>query len=207
MDGLDEVCDVVARNRDRADATARLTPEALEAGNHAGLWTLVAPRESGGHELSLPELLAVVERVGAADPTVAWHAVNSGSTGMAAAWLPEDERRAVFGERAPFGFAGSATGARAKPVEGGYWLEGSWPFMTGAADARWSTVVAMVVDGDGERPPGRPDIRRFVVPMTDLEIHDTWGAASSMRGTGSQAVSTPGVSSRGAARSTPRTRC
>ena len=70
----------------------------------------------------------------------------------------------------------------------GYRIEGSWPFMTGAADARWATATVAIT------PPGAPsevppDIRRIVVPMASLEVHDTWAVASGMRGTGSHAVS------------------
>src|SRR5690606_26796432 len=71
-------------------------------------------------------------------------------------------------------------------------LEGSWPFMTGAADATWCTVAARVVGA--ERSPDQPaDVRFLVVPVDQLEVSDNWSGATGMRGTGSHAVQADGV--------------
>ena len=70
MDGLDEACEVIARNRDVADAMARLAPDVLEAGAKAGLWLLAAPREVGGH--NYPYTSCWLSLSGWARPTPRW---------------------------------------------------------------------------------------------------------------------------------------
>ena len=67
--GLEELCATLVANRSQADATARMTPEVRRAATAAGMWTLVAPHEVGGSELSLPRLAALFEQLGRADPT------------------------------------------------------------------------------------------------------------------------------------------
>ena len=190
IEELDAVCDVIVRNREIAEDTARLAPEVRQAAGAAGLWVLAAPKEVGGLELALPDLVTVFERLGEADATVAWHASNSSLTGHASARLPADERAAVYAELdAPYGFAAAVTGTMTATRDGdGYRIEGTWPFMTGAADARWATAsVAITPPGAPSGAP--PEVRRIVVPMASLEVHETWAAASGMRGTGSHAVS------------------
>lgn len=195
IDGLDGICEIAARNRDVADDTAQLAPEVRAAGGAVGLWTLAAPREVGGHELAFPELLTVFERLGGADPSVAWHAVNSIPTRVLAAQLDGSVADRIFADTdLPFGDAGAAAaGVTAEVVDGGYRLEGHYPFMTGARDSAWATAVATAVDPEVDGSGGPPDLRRLAVPLSDLEIHDTWNAASGMRGTGSHAVSARNV--------------
>lgn len=121
MDGLDELCAVIERNRWVAEDTARLAPEVREAAGEAGLWLLAAPEEVGGLELSLLEQATVLAAVAAADPTAAWHAVNSLGIGMVAAALDESVCREIFAPTdRPFGYSGIFTQARACPTGDGY---------------------------------------------------------------------------------------
>lgn len=193
IDGLDALCDTIGRHRDEAEASARLSPAVREAAGAAGLWALSAPKEVGGLELPLPDQLVVYERLGRADPSVGWHGANSTPAGLVAARLDDADRRLVF-ERTdrPFAYAGAVTaGVVARPDGDGFRLDGTWPFMTGAADAGWAVVGVMVCGADGPIQP--PDVRRCVVPLAELEVHDNWRDASAMRGTGSQSVSARGV--------------
>ncbi|MEZ5232668.1 MAG: acyl-CoA dehydrogenase family protein [Acidimicrobiia bacterium] len=184
-----QLWDTIRRNRELAEERARLAPEVGEAAGRAGLWSLTAPKECGGAELPLPTLLTWFERLGEADPTVGWHAVNSIPTGLVSARLGERERAAVLARLdRPFGYAGAlAAGVAMVPDDGGFRLRGTWPFMTGAADASWATATVMVTDADG-RPAAPRDVRRIVFPLADAEVGETWQAASGMRGTGSHAV-------------------
>lgn len=51
-----------------------MAPEVLAAAGDAGMFRLVAPREVGGWELSVPELFAVMSELAYGDASVAWHA-------------------------------------------------------------------------------------------------------------------------------------
>lgn len=191
---LDELCSLIAEHRDVAEDTAKLDPAVVEAAGKAGLWVAGAPKEVGGLELGLAELLALCERIGEADASVAWHIVNSGGAGHAAAFVPDSIRRQVFASTLhPFGFSGAvAAGIKVARDTGGFRLAGTWPFMTGVLDADWAcvTVVMPAEQGEDGQPP---DVRRVFMPLGACEVHRTWDNATSMRGTGSHAVTADGV--------------
>jgi alkylation response protein AidB-like acyl-CoA dehydrogenase len=185
---LDDVCKILASNRVQADETARMTPEVRRAATEAGLWLLVAPREVGGGEVSLPELAAVFELLGYADPAFCWIAMNSTITELMGAFLPPDITEQVLaGADGPFGLSGAATDMDAARVDGGWRVDARFRFMTGSADARWCTAFGL----DGSAPEA--GMFAFVMPMSDLSVTDNWIDASAMRGTGSNAVVGKGV--------------
>ncbi|MFN0027108.1 MAG: hypothetical protein ACKV2O_07990 [Acidimicrobiales bacterium] len=114
--------------------------------------------------------------------------MNSIVTGVIAAKLSEHARKPVFANvDAPYGFGGALTYSKGRPVDGGWQLEGDWRFMTSSADARWCTIYTL-----GVLRSDRPELLAMVLPMDELEVSDSWLDASSMRGSGSNAVRTPG---------------
>ena len=180
---LDAVCQVLVSNRVRADEAARMTPEVRRAATEAGLWLLVAPREVGGSELSLPELAAVFERLGEADLTFCWAAMNSTFTEFMGAFLaPDVAAQVLAGADGPFGVSNTPNQIQVTRVDGGWHVDGRFPFMTGADDARWCTALGL----DANAPEA--GIYTFVMPMTQLTLTETWVDATAMRGTGSNAV-------------------
>lgn len=81
---------------------------------------------------------------------------------------------------APFGLA--------KPVEGGFLLSGDWPYSTGTDFCRWVILGGIVTDPEGNRPPGPPDMRHFMLPRGDYEIVDHSWNVMGLKGTGSKNV-------------------
>jgi alkylation response protein AidB-like acyl-CoA dehydrogenase len=185
----------IAEHRVWASENARMAPAVVEATRKAGLYTLLAPREMGGADATFPEIMEVLLELGYADPTVGWHVVNSTMLIAALVSVAEDLRGPIFDDPpGPYGFAGSPNDAKATPVDGGFRLTGTWPFMTGSMDAPWSLLRGFVAEGDGLRQYNdKPAVYRFILPASDYEIHRTWGAASAMRGTGSHGVSADDV--------------
>jgi alkylation response protein AidB-like acyl-CoA dehydrogenase len=179
----------IGASRAWADEHSRMAPEVVEALRDAGLFTMTAPREVGGAEVSFPEGIAVFEELGYADPTAAWHVANSACMCSAAAGLEADARDPIFAaEPGPFGFGG-VTSVHGEPVEGGYRVSGRAPFMTGVNDAPWALFHGDVqVNGEVQELDGVPDKRQFILPASDFAIESTWGAARAMRGTGSDAA-------------------
>src|SRR5215204_4588181 len=173
---------------------ARLTKEVVTAVGQAGLFRLYAPREVGGLEVPPLVMLTVLEVVSAADPAVGWYVLNSAPACLAAAYLPEAARTALFAETdRHFGFSAMPVG-RAIPEDGGYRVSGQWPLVTGCEDAKWCVLGGQVMDGNTPRQVnGLPDGRLFFIPTTALTIAPTWQEAAAMRGTSSNAVSVQDV--------------
>jgi alkylation response protein AidB-like acyl-CoA dehydrogenase len=185
---LDGLCKTLAASRAEAEDSARMIPEVRRAATEAGLWLLVAPREVGGGELSLPELAAAFERLGEADPAFAWSVMNSTTTEFLGGFLPAEVAKEVLaGADGPFGLSGAPTDMEATRVDGGWRVDARFRFMTGSADARWCTSFGL----DPDAPEA--GMYAFVLPMSDLTVSDNWVEASAMRGTGSNAVGGQGV--------------
>jgi alkylation response protein AidB-like acyl-CoA dehydrogenase len=175
---------LIDRCRDEADASARMAPEVVVAAHEAGVFRLFAPADCGAPLVTFPEIMQIFEDLGWADPTVAWHAGNSAAIAFVAASLPDDVRRAPFdGTVGPFGFS-VVQGGTLTPADGGYVLAGRWPFLTGALDAPWAAINAVVQSEDPV-----PDVRLCLVPRQSWTVEHTWQDAVAMRGTGSHAIS------------------
>jgi len=185
---LDQACAVIERDRADAERESRMTSAVREAATAANLWALAAPREVGGEEQTLVELAKTFERLGHADPAFSWIAMNSLTLAHTSAKLPAAVRDEVYSTRdAPYGLSGAVTYTTARRVDGGLRIDGDWRFVTGSADARWMIANTFI---DGETELG---VHSIVIPMTDTVVSETWRDASSMRGTGSNAVSASDV--------------
>jgi alkylation response protein AidB-like acyl-CoA dehydrogenase len=75
----------------------------------------------------------------------------------------------------------------AEPVDGGYVLNGRWPFSSGADHCEWDFLGALVGDGKG-KPATPPAVLHVILPRSDYEIiDDTWDVIG-LSGTGSKDV-------------------
>jgi 3-hydroxy-9,10-secoandrosta-1,3,5(10)-triene-9,17-dione monooxygenase len=74
---------------------------------------------------------------------------------------------------------------RASKVDGGYVLNGRWPFSSGVESCDWN-MLASVVSTDDEADG--IEYRIFLLNKSDYKINDTWRAAG-LSGTGSNDVS------------------
>ena len=180
---------LIPRLRDRAVRTEELRglPPETECDLHdAGLFRIVQPKRVGGAELDYVALVDCAEMLGRADASVAWNLANLASHHW---MLGMFDRRAqdIVWEKDPNTLIASSfifPAGRAKKVDGGYRLRGSWPFSSGVASCEWN-MLASVVSSDDEADG--IEYRIFLVHRNDYRILDTWNAAG-LRGTGSNDV-------------------
>jgi 3-hydroxy-9,10-secoandrosta-1,3,5(10)-triene-9,17-dione monooxygenase len=195
-DGDRALADMVARARallprlrDRAMRTEELRglpPETERDLHDAGLFRIVQPRRVGGSELDYVALVDCAEMLGRADASVAWNLANLASHHWMLAMFDKRAQDAVW-EKDPNVLIASSfifPAGRAKKVDGGYRLRGSWPFSSGVASCDWN-MLASVVSSDDEADG--IEYRIFLVHKNDYGILDTWNAAG-LRGTGSNDV-------------------
>src|SRR3954452_4436477 len=191
--------DVVAAARDLAsDARARapetererrLADGLVEAMADAGLFRLCVPQYAGGVEASAAELVACCEEIARGDGAPAWCIATLGTTGLLAGFFPEESAREVYAS--PRSIAGGvvAPRGRAVAVEGGYRVNGRWPFASGCRHADWLLGGCVVEDGGEVRmlANGMPDATLMMARAGEVVIHDTWHV-SGLRGTGSHDI-------------------
>jgi 3-hydroxy-9,10-secoandrosta-1,3,5(10)-triene-9,17-dione monooxygenase len=180
---------LIPQLRDRAARTEelrRLPPETECDLHEAGLFRIVQPKRVGGSELDYVALVDCAEQLGKADASVAWNFANLASHHWMLAMFDRRAQDLVWGQDPNALIASSFIfpAGRARKVDGGYRLRGSWPFSSGVASCEWN-MLGSVVDSDDEADG--IEYRIFLLPKRDYRILDTWNAAG-LRGTGSNDV-------------------
>jgi len=180
---------LIPQLRDRAAKTEelrRLPPETERDLHDAGLFRIVQPKRVGGSELDYVSLVDCADMLGRADASVAWNFANLASHHWMLGMFDQRAQDEVWGRDVNALVASSFIfpAGRARKVEGGYRLRGSWPFSSGVASCDWN-MLASVVSSDDEADG--IEYRIFLVHKSDYVITDTWNAAG-LRGTGSNDV-------------------
>ena len=131
---------IITAGATEAEQLRTLPPATIDALWHSGLMHWMNPREAGGQEPSLVEMLETWLELSRQDATVGWIGIaNFPSAAFAAAFLDDDGFKEVFtdndnritmgGQFAPNGMA--------EVVEGGYQLSGAWSFGSGTGHSQY----------------------------------------------------------------------
>lgn len=173
-----------------ADRAGRFPDDVIDAVADAGLFRLWIPRAYGGDEVAVPDALQVFEAASRIDGAAGWLVTIGTGGGLFGAQMEDETAREVFApQRALIAGSGSPSGV-AVPVEGGYRVEGTWRYASGAHHATWFTANCIVKDGN--EGSSTPTVRAMTFPATDVEVLDTW-RVSGMRATGSHDIRVPKV--------------
>lgn len=175
------------RNRAaRTEELRRLPPQTERDLHDAGLFRIVQPKRVGGSELDYVALVDCADALGQADASVAWNFANLASHHWMLGMFDPRAQAAVWDKDADTLIASSFIFAagRARKVDGGYVLNGHWPFSSGVESCDWN-MLASVVSSDDEADG--IEYRIFLLNRRDYKINDTWNATG-LCGTGSNDV-------------------
>lgn len=155
---------VLDRAAAAADASAAIDRSTLDLIHRCGWLRLLAPRDAGGGEAPLPQVVRLEESLAQVDGSVAWFVTLCAGAGWFAGFLPRELGRDVM--RTPgVCLAGSgAVGGEAVREGEGWRIRGTWAHATGAPHATHFTLNAQAEGG----------VRSFLVPARDVQVQDTW---------------------------------
>jgi len=175
---------ILEANAEETDRLRRLADANVQALRETGLCRLMVPRRIGGYETDIRTYIAVIAELGQGCGSTAWTA----SLLNVCAWLtglfPERAQKDVWGTNVDAWVAGSlAPRGDARAVEGGWIVNGRWPWASGCLHAQWAACGIHMNDERGEMA----NLGLSLLPMTDLAIEDTWHMAG-MKGTGSNTI-------------------
>jgi 3-hydroxy-9,10-secoandrosta-1,3,5(10)-triene-9,17-dione monooxygenase len=180
---------LVPHLRDRASKTEdmrRLPTETERDLHEAGLFRILQPKRVGGSEFDYVALVDCADAIGQADASAAWNFANLSSHHWMLAMFDKRAQDLVWNKDVNALIASSFIfpAGRARKVDGGYVLSGSWPFSSGVDSSEWN-MLASVVSSDDEADG--IEYRVFLLNKSDYTIRDTWNATG-LRGTGSNDV-------------------
>jgi 3-hydroxy-9,10-secoandrosta-1,3,5(10)-triene-9,17-dione monooxygenase len=170
----------------RTEELRRLPPETERDLHQSGLFRVVQPKRVGGSEFDYVALVDCADRLGRGDASVAWNFANLSSHHWMLGMFDKRAQDLVWNANPDVLIASSFifSAGRARKVDGGYALSGSWPFSSGVDSAEWN-MLASVVSSDDEADG--IEYRIFLLPKAEYRIVDKWNATG-LRGTGSNDV-------------------
>lgn len=178
--------DTFSQGAPLADELGRIPVESARALKESGIIRMFQPREFGGTESHPVDFFRALFEVGRRCGSSGWvagvvgvhpHGLALGDQRMQEDVWGTDHDTWVASPYAPMG--------RARPVEGGYILNGRWPFSSGTDYCTWAVIGGLILDGEGQvRQPARP--HHFVLPLGDYEIIDSSWDVMGLKGTGSK---------------------
>jgi 3-hydroxy-9,10-secoandrosta-1,3,5(10)-triene-9,17-dione monooxygenase len=168
-------------DQDAADARGIYSPAIHEQMLRDRLYDITTPRAYGGMQLPLPVLMAVIIEIATGNPGSGWgFALAAQHTTTLAAHWPEEVQRDVLGRGpflAPHQFAWPGD---VRAVDGGYVVDGDYPFSSGAPYSTHVMISAPVRDSSARIT--------LVVPRAGYEILDDWHGSFGMKASGSNTV-------------------
>ena len=178
---------------EEAQQNRRLSNTVVEALHDSGLMRMCLPKEFGGEEVDPWTTVETIEAISYADGSTGWNfMIGSETNGLACGSMPKWQAEEIFGgtpnPRVIFCGAAGPPGT-AEQVDGGWKVNGQWAFVSGSHQCDWFFGTTIVMQ-DGKpmmMTETMPAIRMFLMPMSDVEILDTWDVAG-MRGSGSHDV-------------------
>jgi 3-hydroxy-9,10-secoandrosta-1,3,5(10)-triene-9,17-dione monooxygenase len=168
-----------------AEHRRRQSDEIVKAYVDAGLIRILLPKRWGGYELPFDTFVDSVLEIAKVDGSAGWcYSLFLGHVWFLALF-PEQAQHDVWSEN-PDALLATSFIPAAKPVrvDGGYILNGNWPWSSGIDNCSWvmlNTLLMPTTEGE------RPEQYFMLVPRSDYEIVDTW-FVTGQKGTGSNNV-------------------
>mgnify|MGYP000311777784 CR=1 FL=1 len=164
-----------------------------------GLYRLCNPKKFGGLGRSPLDYALLVEALAQSDASTAWVVFIGITSALSVTNLPtqvavellSDTQAITAGVFAPMGRAIACEENGMK----GFKLTGQWQWGSGSRNATYLSAGGFLVDESGELlklANGRPDQRSFFMPVSDVELLDTWHVTG-LKGTGSTDFKVEGV--------------
>jgi alkylation response protein AidB-like acyl-CoA dehydrogenase len=171
-------------NADETNRLRRLPDAVVQSLKETGLCRLMVPKRFGGYETDMRTYIAVMAELGRGCGSTAWVASLINVCAWLAALFPEHAQQDVWGGGPESWASGSlAPHGEAKAVEGGWRVNGKWPWASGCLHAQWAACGIHMKNDRGEMA----NLGLSLMPISDLTIDDTWFMAG-MKGTGSNTI-------------------
>lgn len=179
--------DVLDRIADRApwlvrriaavEREGRVPDDVLAALREDGCLRLAVPAAHGGADLSLPQVVAVVEALARIGGTLGWIVGQIVLAQVVFAYLPAATVAEIYAGGPDVYAAGAAAAkGRAAPADGGWRVSGRWPLVSGCTRADWIYLQCAVVDEGAADAPAEtiPRLRAVLFPAHEVRIIESW---------------------------------
>ena len=181
-----EIVPVLRERAQRAEDARMLIRENEQLLHETGLFRFHQPKAFGGMELDFVAIVDIPAELARGCPSTAWNVGNLACHHWILGYYDPETQHEVWDANPDALIASSIALAagRARKVDGGFIVNGRWPFSSGVDNSDWNMLAVTVYGDDGKTPV---DQRLCLVPKSDYQIIDTWYAMG-MAATGSKDV-------------------
>jgi 3-hydroxy-9,10-secoandrosta-1,3,5(10)-triene-9,17-dione monooxygenase len=190
---VEEFGSKLAALADENEKLGKLSDETAGLLRSSGVMRLLQPTKFGGYAAHPRDFAEAVMEVARHDGAAGWVAGVVGVHPWEAGQMDARIAQEIWGENPDTWIASPyMPNGIAEPADGGYVLNGRWPFSSGADHCEWDFLGAMVGDGNG-KPVMPPSVKHVILPRSDYEIiEDSWDVIG-LSGTGSKDVVVSGA--------------
>ncbi|OCX51005.1 hypothetical protein BEL04_20005 [Mucilaginibacter sp. PPCGB 2223] len=159
-----------------AEKDGKLQPEQLAVVYDQQWFKMLVPAAYGGLELSLPDELRLIEAIAWADGSMGWAITLCTGAGWFGGFLDPDLSRDVFADPQVCLAGSGAPGGEATIVPGGYLVDGSWKYASGALHATHFTANCIICDDNGPvlNAEGEKTIKAFLFKKDEVNVLPAW---------------------------------
>lgn len=184
LDRVEAIAPVLRASGPKSEELGTLAPEAVAALRDNGLFRLKLCAELGGAEADPLTEMLVLEAIAYHDFTAGWCTMVGATSlaGLGAFLTPAGVARVFKDGHVPTASISVFPAGRAKPEGDGYRVSGRWRFNSGIRHAEWVVGGALL---EGNENAGRAGAILIAMPQQVVTLHDNWGGATGLRGTGS----------------------
>lgn len=181
-----------AERTERCERERRVSAESAKELIESGVIRALQPKRFGGLETEPVDFFDGMSRIGEVCASTAWVTGVLGVHSWQMALFPLEAQEEVWKDDPTTLISSSyAPTGKIEVVPGGYRVSGRWSFSSGCQNSTWVFLGGVVPDGK-KTWGGLPDIRTFLLPISDYRIEDTWHTAG-MVGTGSHDIVVDGA--------------
>ncbi|MFY9586104.1 MAG: acyl-CoA dehydrogenase family protein [Actinomycetota bacterium] len=199
VDGFDqrlqELLPRIRARREEIEEGRRLPKDLAADLANTGVFRLGVPAALGGDDGTLMDMMRAFETIAGADGSTGWCSmIGSGGASMAG-MLPEAGVKEVFADPSiPTASVVPPMQGTAVPTDGGFTINGKWRFASGITHVDWVMGGCVILYDGAPRMTemGIPEVTWAFMPVTEIEIHDTW-YVNGLRGTGSNDISATNI--------------
>jgi indole-3-acetate monooxygenase len=191
MAEIEDLAPEIAARASDAEAARRISADILQMLKSLGVFRMMVPRVKHGLELEFPAVARIFQKLAKIDGSVGWISRIVGAMPIFLPRLPSECYDEIYRHGPDVMFAGVIQPAgTAEGVNGGWRVNGRWPFASGCQDADW-IAVNCVLTRDGQPLPGpvegTPATSVIILPARNVRIEDTWHSLG-MEATGSHHI-------------------
>lgn len=173
---------------DRQAETERRTfyaPDTHEEFARAGFYRILVPRRYGGYEFGIETFMRVTMALARGCPSTGWMYCLGAAHALPVATLFDEAAQAELFAAGDFicPAAVAPAGTAERTADGGWVLNGTWPYCSGAPYAT-HFIGHTLVQADGQPPAPM----MFIAPGAQWRREDDWGQQLGLRGSGSHSI-------------------